>query len=175
VLPKLNGVPDDVWDGGDLSPGEIIYPAPRTLTNTGSGPLRVVDLDNQGGKADDFFGETDCLDTTIPPGGSCSIDVMFGPTGYGDRATTLVVSTEEAVSPVTVTLVGRATDGYYLATSAGVVMPRGDAVDYGDLRRTQSPPRGLRNLRTVTGWWPPTGGSSPSATRPSRARPATSG
>ena len=70
-------------------------------------------------------------------------------------------------------------NGYWLVASDGGVFAFGDAAFYGSTGRLplNKPDRGHRRhprRQAATGWWPPTAGSSPSATPPSTAPRAAS-
>jgi phospholipase C len=78
-----------------------------TITNTGTVAVNLTAVSISGANAGDF---TEALiwmlKNPLPPGGSCTINVRFWPSGAGTRTATLSVSDSASGSPQTVTLTG---------------------------------------------------------------------
>lgn len=132
--------------GGGPSAPETI-----TLTNTGSAALTITTIVS----SSNLFSETDTCRTsatgvtpTIPPGGTCTISVVFEPLICGDVTATLTVTSDTASnSPQTVSLSGTGT-GPCATLSAS-------ALTFGSqLVTTTSPPQAV--TLTATGNQPVT-------------------
>ena len=82
--------------------------AGRTLLvrDEGQGELELSAIAVVGPGADDFDVTSDCLGRPVPPGGTCSIDVVFAPLEVGARTATLVVRGSGAVANQEVNLNG---------------------------------------------------------------------
>jgi hypothetical protein len=80
---------------------------PVTVTNTGIAELHVTGLTFTGADAGDFLVTSDdCRGNTIDPGNSCVVNVDFAPQAQGARSATLVVESNDPLSPATVALTG---------------------------------------------------------------------
>lgn len=87
------------------------------LTNGGDQPLIVSGLAITGPNAGDFaLGSNTC--TTVAPGASCTIDVLFMPGATGDRAAALVITDNASGSPHLVALTGSGLPPPVLFTTA---------------------------------------------------------
>jgi hypothetical protein len=94
-----------------------------SVTNTGIAPLRVTGLTFSGMDAGDFVvSSDDCRGNTIDPGNSCVVNVSFAPQGQGLRSATLVIESNDPLSPATVALSGTGS-----APAAGPQGPAGPA------------------------------------------------
>ncbi len=71
-----------------------------TLSNTGAAPL-TFSLALTGAQAGDFA-DTHACGSSIPAGGSCSIDLTFLPTGLGARSASLEISSNDPAHPLLV-------------------------------------------------------------------------
>jgi phospholipase C len=80
-------------------------PQPVTLTNTGSGVLKISSIGITGTNMVDFS-QTSTCGTVLLGGASCTINVTFTPTGTGSRTANLSVTDNAAGSPQTVALSG---------------------------------------------------------------------
>jgi hypothetical protein len=115
---------------------------PVRVTNTGIAPLRVTGLTFGGPDAGDFLvSSDDCRGNTIDPGNSCVVDVSFAPQDQGSRDATLVVESNDPLSPATVALSGTG--------SAAAVGPQGPTGPQG--------PAGPAGPQGMTGASGPTG------------------
>jgi hypothetical protein len=95
---------------------------PVTVTNTGITPLRVSGLTFSGTDAADFVVTSDdCRGTAIDPGASCIVNVSFAPQAQGSRSATLVIASNDPLTPATVALSGTGS-----APAAGPQGPVGD-------------------------------------------------
>ena len=108
--------------------GDIIGPLQLSMQNTGTGAGSVVGAQFAGNGANDFLIDTTC--TNVAPGQSCGVDVYFVPGALGSRQATVTL-VDSSDLPTVLTFDGTGTEGYYEATSQGVVFPFGDAVLYG--------------------------------------------
>jgi len=139
--------------------GVVGGPVDATLTNTGTANLTISGFDFGGADPDDFYGQTDCLartgiPVTLAPSGSCQVQVMFLPGAVGPRSATLT-PVDSGPGPTLISLSGGATDGYYVATAAGNVLPFGDAVPLGDLagRSLPAPIVDMATTPDGNGYW----------------------
>ena len=103
------------------------------------------------------------------------------PTAESSPTATPPSTARPARMPLNKPIVGMAATpdgkGYWLVASDGGIFTYGDATFYGSTgaHDPQQADRGHGRhprRRAATGWWPPTAASSPTATRPSTARPA---
>ena len=82
-------------------------PQPLTITNTGHGVLQIDRAQVTSGSVDDFLISTDtCSGASIRIGGTCTIDVSFGPSATGARSATLTVTSNDTAGPLVIALAG---------------------------------------------------------------------
>jgi hypothetical protein len=114
--------------------GTSSAPQTVTLTNTGGGPLTITSIEIQGTNSSDFFRPNTTCGSTIAPGASCTIDVIFTPTASGNRLASLTVSDNAVGSPHSVPLFGggssAAGDFILSADPASVTVFAGDPATY---------------------------------------------
>ncbi len=91
---------------GEQQVGTISSPRDLTLSNTGTGRLRVAAVNVKGGNRGDFRVTANRCGAPIDPGRSCSIRVRFGPTAPGSRAASLVVRLSDSKAALVVPLGG---------------------------------------------------------------------
>jgi len=124
---------------GQVSPSSLTYAAQKagtssiaqsvTLANTGNVPLDVSSTSIVGPNASDFrISSNGC--TSINPGSSCRIGVVFKPTYYGSRIATLQI-VDNAVG-------GVQTVGLYGTGLAGSLSASPAAIDFGSNHVGQS-------------------------------------
>jgi len=123
---------------GNITLGTFQGPESFTVTNTDSVPdsFNWVDgITYSGAGAQDYLTVpedacplSDPATVDLPPGGSCTLDVIFFPGAIGPRNATLSVNN----IGVTVSLVGTGTIGYYQVDQQGHVANFGDADFLGD-------------------------------------------
>ena len=89
---------------GSLAVGVPSAPKTATLANTGDGPLTIASIVTTGDYA--FASACPIAPATLPPGGTCTIDVTFTATATGSRPGTLRVTDNASGSPRTVNLTG---------------------------------------------------------------------
>src|SRR5439155_6112137 len=78
-----------------------------TLTNTGSAPLIIRQVNLSGANTSDFMKVTDkCTGSVLQTGDSCSVKVRFSPTAIGSRSASLTFSDNADNSPQSVLLTG---------------------------------------------------------------------
>jgi hypothetical protein len=114
---------------------------PSVLSNPGS-TEDTVDLNNDvsfsGAGADDYLiTPGDCsgdgLSTIVlQPGQSCTPEIDFLPGALGDRSAVMTIQGSADTGPLSVSLTGTGTIGYYEVDSDGDVAPFGDANFFGD-------------------------------------------
>jgi hypothetical protein len=97
----------------DVSPLAVAFtasdtgPKTVTLTNKGNGPLTVSSVDISGANSGEFAKSSDgCGNQTVPPQGTCSVDVKFTPSAPGTRTATLSFADNASGSPQQVSLSG---------------------------------------------------------------------
>jgi hypothetical protein len=90
---------------GSTSPSQTI-----TVTNTGTGPLTIYNVQVQGTNPNDFrLGTATCDGAVLQSGQSCSMSVSFAPTGAGTRNASLTFTSSASAVPHNVPLSGTAT------------------------------------------------------------------
>lgn len=70
-----------------------------TVTNTGTAPLFIADLNVTGDDGDFSLYADTCTDSTLDPGQSCTVTVSFEPTEKGPRHATLAFDGNDCKSP----------------------------------------------------------------------------
>jgi chitodextrinase len=93
---------------GNVSTGTTSTPQPVTLTNIGGAQLVISAIAISGGNAGDFAQTNNC-GPTLPPSGSCTINVTFTPTTTGARGSAVAITDNAVGSPQTITLSGTGT------------------------------------------------------------------
>jgi FG-GAP-like repeat/Abnormal spindle-like microcephaly-assoc'd, ASPM-SPD-2-Hydin len=93
---------------GDQKVGTKSSPIPITLTNKGKASLSISQITTTGKDAGDFRQTNNC-GSSVPAGGSCTIEVTFAPTAKGKRSAELSVSDDGGGSPQGVPLTGTGT------------------------------------------------------------------
>ncbi len=133
--PVMSAAPSATLAFGDVRLGNVGGPSVVDVTNTGTSDEVVQQLALGGADPQDFIGSTDCSSPSgpvdLPPGGGCQIIVGFLPSEPGPRSATVSFSDNEA-QPLTVTMTGEGTEGYYEAGANGHVYGFGDAQGHGD-------------------------------------------
>jgi hypothetical protein len=76
-----------------------------TLTNTGNGALKIINISVTGADAEDFSQTNNC-GTGLPARGQCAITVTFRPTTTGRRTAAVGVKDNGGGSPQGVTVTG---------------------------------------------------------------------
>jgi hypothetical protein len=174
-----NGVSENVSAGPapSLSPSESPVPVGAvgvgvlgnlvavTLTNNGSGYDAVDGMDFTGADPNDFYGASDCFtgdgtpaddtSSSIPSGGTCTVEVGGAPNVTGARTATLVIYLNNGAGTLSIPVSGSGVDGYQEVTSAGKVFNFGDAVSAGDLSTTslKKPVVGMAETPDGQGYW----------------------
>jgi hypothetical protein len=107
-MVRLSGVGTSVvlkpkkLDFGNQPVGQRSQPQIVIVKNTGATDLTFASISSKG----DFDQTNDC-GSSIPAGGSCSINVTFDPSQQGTRAGTVVISDSDiGTSPQTIPLKG---------------------------------------------------------------------
>jgi hypothetical protein len=114
-------------------------PQQITLTNIGNGELVIASIVAEGD-----FAQSNSCGSSVPAGGSCTIDVTFTPTSQGPGNGTITVTDNAGDSPQIVTLAGNG-----IAPGASLSPP---ALDFGDqpVGTTSNPqPITLTNVGTA--------------------------
>jgi len=91
------------------------------IGNIGNAALTLGTVTVSGSQAGDFSTAGSCVNgLSMPAGASCYIDVLFTPGATGSRAATLQVTSNDAGSPLAVSLSGTGTSG---GSAAAVPLP----------------------------------------------------
>lgn len=69
------------------------------VTNSGSGPLKVTGVALSGAHPGDYRASTTCAGSSVPPLGTCTVSVIFAPSGTGLRSARLAVYDNAPHSP----------------------------------------------------------------------------
>lgn len=80
-----------------------------TVTNSGTAPLAISSVTNQGGNTGDFLVTSNGCTSAVAVGASCAIGIAFKPTGIGARSTTLQIASNAFNGAQSVALSGSAT------------------------------------------------------------------
>jgi len=94
---------------GDQPVGTTSPPQPVTLTNYGTAAVSIGGI-HVIGKNHVAFDQTNNCGTSVPGGGSCTINVTFTPQAKGAKSATLEVVDNGGASPQTVALSGTGTE-----------------------------------------------------------------
>jgi hypothetical protein len=133
--PVLSATPSPNMSFGNVRLGNVGGPITVTLTNTGSATEVIERVQLGGADQLDFVGSTDCGSGTgpvsLPPGTSCQVVIDFLPSEPGPRSATVQFADNET-QPLTITMTGTGTEGYYEAGADGHVYRFGDAQSHGD-------------------------------------------
>jgi hypothetical protein len=96
-----------------------------TLSNVGNAPLSISNIATSG----DFLQSNGC-GASLVAGASCTIQVIFVPSAYGNRPGTVLISDNAAGSPQTVTSAGTGIDFAIAPTVASKSVVRGHSVTF---------------------------------------------
>src|SRR5581483_8874991 len=119
VAPAIAAAPDPVTFGNQLV-NTSSATQPVTITNTGTADLVVSALTPGGANAGDFSISPASLPITIAPGAATQISVGFQPLAAGARTASLLIVSNAAGSPKSVTLSGTGTAPVFAANPSSV-------------------------------------------------------
>jgi hypothetical protein len=77
-----------------------------TITNVGTAPLQIADIDVTGEGASEFVSNNACSHGTFAPGAGCELEVRFTPLAVGNHFATLTVADNASDSPQQVQMSG---------------------------------------------------------------------
>jgi hypothetical protein len=123
--------PASINFGGQLA-GTSGQPQTITVTNTGTGALSFSSI-AVSGAVDFVVGANTCKGANVPSGGTCMVQVAFGPActnGSAARSATLVLTDNVASSPQSVALSGSATGDFCFDPSTTVSVAAGQTAVY---------------------------------------------
>jgi hypothetical protein len=121
----------------DGTPADGLYFLNRGQTQQTDDIDLTSDVTFSGPGADDYVispgscGSASATVLVIVPGDFCYPDISFFPGALGDRAATLTIQGSEDPTPISVSLDGTGTTGYYQVDSHGNVGVSGDATSFG--------------------------------------------
>ena len=105
AVPAASLAPATLVFGNLSMPGSEAQTA--TLSNNGNANLTGIQVTIAGTQAADFvLAQDGCTGTTLPPGSTCSISVLFAPKGQGNRNASVSVASSASGSPVAAALAG---------------------------------------------------------------------
>jgi len=82
-------------------------PATVIVSNTGNFALMISRVSNSGTNKGDFHDHgRNCHKSTLAPGASCQVTIVFGPSSTGAESATLAVATTAPGSPQSALLTG---------------------------------------------------------------------
>ena len=93
---------------GNQPVGQQSSPIPVTLTNHNTGALTITSISITGADKSEFAQTNNCP-SSVPSGGTCTINVTFTPAKTGARSATLTVDDSDAGNPDTDALLGTGT------------------------------------------------------------------
>ena len=134
-----------------LTPASLTFPAqwagtispaqPATLKNTGSGPLSIVSITGKTASGD--FSQSGNCGSTVNPGASCTLNVIFAPTSGGTFSGRIIISDDAPGSPQQLSLTGTGLGSAYGATFTFNTLVQGlDGNLYGTSGRQFFPTQG---------------------------------
>ncbi|HEX9122995.1 MAG TPA: choice-of-anchor D domain-containing protein [Actinomycetota bacterium] len=85
------------------------------IGNAGDQDLQFSGIQIAGASASQFSQSSDCAQSALPPGGSCTVEISFTPTAPGEKVATLVVQAQDVAASASLPLAG-----------TGVVVPPPD-------------------------------------------------
>jgi len=91
---------------GSLSVGGGVGSQDVTITNAGTGSLTVSGARIDGADAADFLLSADACGGALPPGGTCSIGVVFAPHAAGVRSAALTLTSDDPAGRAAIPLRG---------------------------------------------------------------------
>jgi Beta-propeller repeat/Abnormal spindle-like microcephaly-assoc'd, ASPM-SPD-2-Hydin len=91
---------------GNVLVGTSSSPMSLTLSNTGTAGLIFTSFVFGGTDPGDFSETNNCLDTTIAPGASCTVNVTFKPAATGARSATITANSNASNGDLTASLSG---------------------------------------------------------------------
>ncbi len=144
---------------GNERVGSFVVGQIASLVNETGHPVRLDSIAFSGGDTSDFVVGTDCFPdeqpVTLPPKRACALKVVFTPRARGTRTATLKITFAGLGSPLSFTLTGVGTDGYFLADPGGDVASFGDGMFHGDLQGTRlaAPIVSITPTTTGEGYW----------------------
>ena len=91
-----------------LPVGNSSAPQTVTVTNHGTAPVSIFDLEATGVDSGDFAPGGNCpvAPATLAGGGNCTISVVFTPSALGARSALLLISHDGGASPLSIALAG---------------------------------------------------------------------
>lgn len=115
-------------DFGNQLVGTSSAPKTVTLRNDGGSPLTISGISKSG----DFNYESDCPNSpnSLPPAGSCTLQVTFAPSANGLRTGLLQVASDPAASPLLIGLSGTGTE---VERTVPQISPSSTALDFGTI------------------------------------------
>jgi hypothetical protein len=123
-------------------------PQSVSISNTGNSTLNFKSITITGPNAADFSLSNPC-GATLAASASCSISILFQPTGTGTRTASLVVSDDATGSPQSVSLTGSGTD-FSLSGSAGSSSATVTAGQTGSFSMQIAPINGFNGLVSLS-------------------------
>jgi N-acetylneuraminic acid mutarotase len=120
-----------------LSPGTLAFGGQQvgtvgtgqdyTVTNVGSTDLSVSGVNISGADPGDFSARSGCAaDTPIPPGGTCTVSVKFGPSATGLRNANVGLVDNAPLSPQMVTVSGNGAGPFAWSPTGSMAAARSD-------------------------------------------------
>ncbi len=123
--PLVTATPATLGFGGQQV-GTAGTPQTYRVTNDGSGDLAVRGVTISGANPGDFTARSGCP-ATVPPGGTCTVTVRFGPTGIGLRSASVGVVDNAPLSPQAVGVSGYGGGPNAWTPTGSMTTPRVDA------------------------------------------------
>jgi hypothetical protein len=107
---------------GDQKVNEASPAQTVTVVNSGTSDLLVTSAVLTGANGQFSLSANTCTNATVPPGGVCSVGVVFAPTSAGQKSASLTIADNAAGSPRTVSLGGTGVGGTVAAPVAKQVL-----------------------------------------------------
>jgi hypothetical protein len=115
--PRLCLVIADNGDFGKCCVGSFVD-QPLVLTNSGKCTLTVTSISSSSGEF--LVPEVLSFPITIGPGDAVAVPIRFEPTSFGAKAATITVTSDDPLSPATISVTGRAPSGRIAVTGSTI-------------------------------------------------------
>lgn len=115
--PRLCLVIADNGDFGKCCVGSFVD-QPLVLTNSGKCTLTVTSISSSSGEF--LAPEVLSFPITIGPGDAVAVPIRFEPTSFGAKAATITVTSDDPLSPATISVTGRAPSGRLTITGSTI-------------------------------------------------------
>jgi hypothetical protein len=115
LAPRLNSLVSDYGGFGDVCIGSF-EDEPLILTNSGECTLSISNISSS--SSEFLVPQVSAYPVTIAAGVSLEVPIRFQPTSFGPKSATITVTSDDPVSPQTITVSGNAPSGKVAVTGS---------------------------------------------------------